>query len=97
MDAKEELANSIENIFKNTKRIHGDSDVIDWAKLAAHKTATFLEAKSKEEAQERYEEAKEFLDVDMSPIFPRPGIVLIETTESNLDKALKLAAFGKEE
>lgn len=39
----------------------------------------------------RYEAAKEFLDVD-EPDFPRPGINLIETTESNLDRALKIAA-----
>ena len=40
---REEFIDAIESIFKNTERIHGKSDCIDWIKLASHKTATYLE------------------------------------------------------
>ena len=40
---REEFISAIESIFKNTERIHGKSDCIDWIKLASHKTATYLE------------------------------------------------------
>ena len=36
------IANSIEHIFKNNERIHGKSKSIDWIKLSAHKTASYL-------------------------------------------------------
>lgn len=42
MKTKEELAKSIENICKNTKRIHEKSDSIDWIELASWKVASFM-------------------------------------------------------
>lgn len=42
MKTKEEMALSIENIFKNTKNIHGNSKSIDWIKVASYKAAGYL-------------------------------------------------------
>lgn len=47
-----ELADDIENIFKNTYRIHGNSDALDWFKIAAHKAATYLKVSGKGKALE---------------------------------------------
>ena len=52
MGSKEKLANEIEDIFRIAKYIYGKSDSVDWMKEAAEKTTTFLESKSKKEAED---------------------------------------------
>lgn len=37
-------AGSIYRIFKNTKRIHGKSNAIDWMKVASHKVVNYLKS-----------------------------------------------------
>jgi len=39
---KKEIISVLEEVFENTKRIHGNSESIDWIKLAIHKSASFL-------------------------------------------------------
>ncbi len=39
---KDEIAYSIEHIFRDTERIHGKSAAIDWIKVASHKAASYL-------------------------------------------------------
>lgn len=39
---KEQFIQDTYSIFENTKRIHGNSDAIDWMKVASHKTATYF-------------------------------------------------------
>jgi len=66
MGSKEKLANEIEDIFRIAKYIYGKSDSVDWMKEAAEKTTTFLESKSKKEAEERYVAAKELFGKESS-------------------------------
>ena len=42
MKSKEEIIQSVEYIFENTKRIHGNSDAIDWQKIAIHKSVSYI-------------------------------------------------------
>jgi hypothetical protein len=42
METKKQLAENIENIFRDVERIHGKSEAIDWIKLAAYKSASFI-------------------------------------------------------
>jgi hypothetical protein len=39
----EEISEAIELIFKNTERIHGNSDGLDWIKIASIRSAKYLE------------------------------------------------------
>jgi hypothetical protein len=42
MKSKGEIVKSVEHIFENTKRIHGNSEVIDWQKIAIHKSVSYI-------------------------------------------------------
>jgi len=42
MKSKEEIIQSVEYIFENTKRIHGKSEAIDWQKVAIHKSVSYI-------------------------------------------------------
>ncbi len=37
-----QVAENIEHIFRNTERIHGKSEAIDWVKVASHKAAEWI-------------------------------------------------------
>lgn len=39
---KIDIADTIEYIFKNTERIHGKSEALDWIKIASHKLVEYL-------------------------------------------------------
>ena len=39
---QEQIAENIEHIFDNTKRIHGNSEALDWIKIAIHRSAEFI-------------------------------------------------------
>jgi len=41
-DKQDEIAESIEQIFKNTQRIHGKSDALDWIKIASIHSARYV-------------------------------------------------------
>jgi hypothetical protein len=40
--SREIMIKSMEKIFENTKRIHGNSEAIDWIKVAIHKSASYI-------------------------------------------------------
>lgn len=42
MKSKKEIIQSVESIFENTKRIHGNSEAIDWQKVAIHKSVEYI-------------------------------------------------------
>ena len=42
MARKEEIIESVEYIFENTKRIHGNSEALDWQKIAIHKSVDYI-------------------------------------------------------
>lgn len=42
MKSKKEIIQSVEYIFENTKRIHGNSEAIDWQKVAIHKSVEYI-------------------------------------------------------
>lgn len=46
MSTKEKIIESLTYIFENTKRIHGNSEAIDWIKVAIHKSAEYLSAQA---------------------------------------------------
>ena len=37
-----DVENAIEHIFKNTERIHGKSEALDWIKIASHRTVEYF-------------------------------------------------------
>lgn len=43
--AEGSIAESIYHIFKNTERIHGKSEALDWIKIASYKSAEYLRHK----------------------------------------------------
>jgi len=45
---KEQIIESMTYIFENTKRIHGNSEAIDWIKVAIHKSAEYITQESEE-------------------------------------------------
>ena len=47
MPSVEIMANSIEIIFKNTKRIHGKSEALDWIKRASIQSARHIKSQCK--------------------------------------------------
>ena len=55
---QEQIAENIEHIFDNTKRIHGNSEALDWIKIAIHRSAEFiyhkyLKAQAEQESNNR--------------------------------------------
>ena len=42
MKSKEEIVNTVEYIFENTKRIHGNSEALNWQKIAIYKSVSYI-------------------------------------------------------
>jgi hypothetical protein len=60
MKSKEEIIQSVEYIFENTKRIHGNSEALDWQKIAIHKSVSYIlsEFASLRQQLEKYKKRK---------------------------------------
>lgn len=50
----EEIELSMTHIFENTKRIHGNSESIDWIKVAIHRSAEYLTHASQSQSKQEY-------------------------------------------
>ena len=42
IECKEEIAKAVEYIFENTKRIHGNSEALDWQRVAIYKSVSYI-------------------------------------------------------
>jgi len=69
MKSKEEIIQSVEYIFENTKRIHGNSEALDWQKIAIHKSVSYILSEFIELKQQLVEatevKSKEKLDKEL--------------------------------
>jgi hypothetical protein len=68
MKSKKEIIQSVEYIFENTKRIHGNSEALDWQKIAIHKSVSYILSELASLRQQLEESETHIIDeMDNSP------------------------------